>query len=286
MTEVLPVSPISEPESSSTKGSSYKFWQRLAIVFIVLFIIATIAAVVGIVVVAVTKKKNDDDNDHPSPSVVNIPIIRELFLIANPGKSSEVLDAIRYFVGNTPGINDARIGKPGTDYTYTTRNYDYSLFITFTSKEALIEYETDPVHLDFIGKFSALGDQLNSPVYENEIFETVGDLNIHYIPYIRELFFVAKPGKADALLEDIRYFIKNTPGIYTAHIGRPGSDYVYTKKDYDFSLLVTFTSKEALIAYEKDPVHWDFVDKFGELGDLPNSPVYENEIFETISGKK
>ena len=93
------------------------------------------------------------------------------FWMNNPDNTQEqeqLLNELERFMDKIPQPISKHIGTPaGTPREVVDNTYQYSLVLNFESKESQDEYQTDPIHLEFIERAQHLWK--NVQVYDSYI---------------------------------------------------------------------------------------------------------------------
>lgn len=93
------------------------------------------------------------------------------FWMNNPDSTQEqeqLLSELERFMDKIPQPISKHIGKPaGTPREVVDNTYQFSLVLNFESKESQDEYQTDPIHLEFIDRAQHLWKKVQ--VYDSYI---------------------------------------------------------------------------------------------------------------------
>lgn len=93
------------------------------------------------------------------------------FWMNNPDSAQEqeqLLSELERFMDKIPQPISKHIGKPaGTPREVVDNTYQFSLVLNFESKESQDEYQTDPIHLEFIDRAQHLWKKVQ--VYDSYI---------------------------------------------------------------------------------------------------------------------
>lgn len=93
------------------------------------------------------------------------------FWMNNPDSTQEqeqLLSELERFMDKIPQPLSKHIGKPaGTPREVVDNTYQFSLVLNFESKESQDEYQTDPIHLEFIDRAQHLWKKVQ--VYDSYI---------------------------------------------------------------------------------------------------------------------
>ncbi len=93
------------------------------------------------------------------------------FWMNNPDSTQEqeqLLSELELFMDKIPQPLSKHIGKPaGTPREVVDNTYQFSLVLNFESKESQDEYQTDPIHLEFIDRAQHLWKKVQ--VYDSYI---------------------------------------------------------------------------------------------------------------------
>jgi hypothetical protein len=105
-------------------------------------------------------------------------------------------------------------------------------------------------------------------------------------PFVHVVVFYAKadvPAEAaDELIADCHEMLAKIPTVRTLRAGKPAEPAAgRAKKDYMAALMILFDDAEGLAAYDRHPLHRQFVEKHRKDFD-----VQKLQVFDFLDGKK